>query len=61
MPLFEFQCPKCKVLVERLQRYDDDPPCCMACHATMNRKISRTSFILKGHGWFKDSYSSEAP
>jgi len=61
MPVFEFQCPGCRRIVEKLQRYEDPEPRCVVCNQPTKRKVSRTSFILKGGGWFKDSYSSEAP
>jgi predicted nucleic acid-binding Zn ribbon protein len=31
----------------------------VVCNQPTKRRVSRTSFILKGGGWFKDSYSSE--
>src|SRR5262245_57140278 len=37
-----------------------DPPkkTCEACRGALERLISRTSFHLKGGGWYKDLYSS---
>lgn len=61
MPLYEFQCPKCAEVAEVMQSYDAPPPSpCPKCGAKgpMQRLISRTSFQLKGGGWYADLYSS---
>ncbi len=56
MPLYEYICPKCKHETEEIQSYDAKPIKCKKCKAQMKRKISRTSFSLKGKGWYKDHY-----
>lgn len=61
MPLFEFICPDCGVVVEKLQRYDSEPPRCSE-HGdkdppVMIRRVSRSSFVLKGGGWARTGYS----
>lgn len=56
MPMYEYKCKECSVEVEKLQGYDDPPPKCEKCKKVMVRKISRTSFQLKGGGWYKDGY-----
>ena len=65
MPMYEYQCEKCKKVEEHLQSYDDPAPSCKKCkNQQMTRLISRTSFSLKGEGWYKDHYglkSSPAP
>ena len=58
MPLYEYLCAGCGKQTEVLQRVGSDPPECKGCKAKMTKQVSRTSFILKGGGWFKDSYSS---
>ena len=62
MPFYEYKCPKCGHEIEELQGYDDPPPECEKCKekkksVKMKRLISKTSFILKGGGWYKDGYS----
>lgn len=56
MPMYEYVCKECKKVVEELKNYDDPPPKCEKCKKEMKRLISKTSFILKGGGWYKDGY-----
>ena len=58
MPIYEYLCKKCNISIERLQRERDAAPDCPLCEAEMKKLVSRTSFVLKGGGWFKDSYST---
>jgi putative FmdB family regulatory protein len=60
MPIYEYTCEDCGENVEELQKLDDPPPDpCPRCLAqgTMRKTIGKTSFQLKGGGWFKDGYS----
>ena len=59
MPIYEYRCSSCDKKTELLQRFGASPPECDSCKVEMQRQISRTSFVLKGGGWFADSYSSE--
>lgn len=60
MPVYEYQCGRCGHEFEREQRISDKPvrkcPSCGAMKA--KRLISRTSFVLKGSGWYSDLYGS---
>ena len=60
MPVYEYICKSCEHEFEREQRISDNPlkkcPKCGAMKA--KRLISRTSFVLKGGGWYSDLYSS---
>ncbi len=60
MPVYEYICKACDHEFEREQRITDSPvkkcPQCGAMKA--KRLISRTSFVLKGGGWYSDLYSS---
>ena len=61
MPIFEYQCAACSHVEELLQKHGAPPPDhCPQCEAegTMSKKISMTSFQLKGGGWYKDLYAS---
>ena len=60
MPVYEYVCEKCKHEFEAEQRISDDPiRTCPKCRARkVKRLISRTSFVLKGSGWYSDLYSS---
>ena len=60
MPVYEYICKACDHEFERQQRISENPlkkcPSCGAMKA--KRLISRTSFVLKGGGWYSDLYSS---
>lgn len=59
MPIYEYRCQDCGAEFEYQQRMSDDPKTvCENCSGTLERLISRTSFHLKGGGWYKDLYSS---
>ena len=60
MPTYEYQCDACGHEFEREQRITEDPiKACPSCKARKARRlISRTSFVLKGSGWYSDLYSS---
>jgi putative FmdB family regulatory protein len=60
MPVYEYACEKCKHEFEVEQRISDDPvKTCPKCRARkVKRLISRTSFVLKGSGWYSDLYAS---
>jgi putative FmdB family regulatory protein len=61
MPVYEYLCKGCGHEFEREQRISEAPikkcPKCGAAKA--RRQISRTSFVLKGGGWYNDLYSSK--
>ena len=59
MPIYEYGCGVCGHTFERLQKVSDDPvQDCPECDATgqVKKLISRSSFVLKGGGWYKDHY-----
>ncbi|HVE82114.1 MAG TPA: zinc ribbon domain-containing protein [Myxococcales bacterium] len=61
MPIYEYVCKQCGKLTDRLQKVNDPPPeQCEGCGAqgTLNRVMSRTSFVLKGGGWYSDLYGT---
>jgi putative FmdB family regulatory protein len=63
MPIYEYQCSACDHEFEREQRISEDPiKKCPACgKLKAKRLISRTSFVLKGGGWYGDLYASQKP
>jgi len=60
MPTYEYVCKACGHEFEKEQRISDAPlKTCPRCKAKqVKRLISRTSFHLKGGGWYSDLYSS---
>lgn len=61
MPIYEYACEKCGKQIDVMQKVNDPAPeTCEACGAqgTLARMVSRTSFVLKGGGWYSDLYGS---
>ncbi|MFL5318015.1 MAG: FmdB family zinc ribbon protein [Myxococcaceae bacterium] len=61
MPIYEYVCEKCGKLNEVIQKVTDPAPeKCDGCGTAgkLTRIVSRTSFQLKGGGWYSDLYSS---
>lgn len=58
MPIYEYRCPDCGHQFDKLQKISDDPVTeCPSCGQNQVKKlISRTSFSLKGGGWYADHY-----
>ena len=58
MPIYEYGCSECGHQFEELQSFSDPPiEVCPQCEAkSVTKLISKTSFVLKGGGWYKDHY-----
>src|SRR5260370_34882354 len=57
MPIYEYVCEKCGNLVEVIQKVSDEPlKRCTKCRGKLEKIYSRTSFQLKGSGWYKSDY-----
>jgi putative FmdB family regulatory protein len=57
MPIYEYKCQKCGV-VEVMQRITEEPlRRCPHCKGKVERLLSRSSFILKGSGWYATDYA----
>lgn len=60
MPVYEYRCSDCKEISEflvNLRDVDFKPRCPECGSKDLKRLISRSSFALKGGGWYKDGYS----
>ncbi|HEB50450.1 MAG TPA: zinc ribbon domain-containing protein [Desulfobulbus sp.] len=58
MPVYEYECVECEKVFEVQQRITDDPlDECPECGGKVKKLISRSSFHLKGGGWYADGYS----
>jgi len=58
MPIYEYKCPDCNTVFEKLQSIKEKPiKECPECHnKNVSKIISKSSFVLKGDGWYKDHY-----
>ncbi|MFH1831162.1 MAG: zinc ribbon domain-containing protein [Pseudomonadota bacterium] len=57
MPIYEYNCKSCGKRFECMQKISEPPIApCPKCGGTADRIISKTSFLLKGGGWYKDGY-----
>ncbi|MBI5491006.1 MAG: zinc ribbon domain-containing protein [Deltaproteobacteria bacterium] len=66
MPVYEYLCGKCRYEFEEMQRITDAPirKCPKCGKPAVERLISRSSFVLKGSGWYVTDYGrsgSSAP
>jgi putative FmdB family regulatory protein len=60
VPIYVYQCSACEARVEEIQKMTDPPPAkCDKCgkDGTMEKRMGKTNFELKGSGWAKDGYS----
>lgn len=61
MPLYEYRCTKCGRHIEVIQKFSDRPKRrCKVCSGKLEKLISRTSFQLKGGGWYDQGYASSS-
>ena len=59
MPIYEYRCLKCGSEIEVLQKFSDPPlRRCKECRGKLEKLISRTSFQLKGGGWYAQGYGA---
>jgi putative FmdB family regulatory protein len=57
MPIYEYECPKCEKVIEIMQKFSDPPVRnCPDCAGPVTKLVSRTSFQLKGTGWYVTDY-----
>jgi len=57
MPIYEYKCDSCGQVTEKLQKMSDAPlKKCPHCGGKVGKIFSRTSFQLKGSGWYVTDY-----
>jgi putative FmdB family regulatory protein len=60
MPIYEYECRKCRAHVEVLQKITEKPLTkCSKCGGRLEKQWSSTSFQLKGTGWYVTDYPGE--
>lgn len=58
MPIYEYLCEKCGSHIEVIQKISDPPlKRCGKCRGKLEKTVSRTSFQLRGSGWYVTDYS----
>src|SRR5215211_2643952 len=58
MPIYEYECRKCKAHVEAFQKVSDKPLTkCVKCGGKLERKISAPAIQFKGSGWYVTDYA----
>lgn len=58
MPVYEYQCLKCETIKEIKKSFAEfeREESCDNCNSPLQLKVSRSSFQLKGAGWYKTDY-----
>lgn len=58
MPIYEYECRKCKAHTEVFQKITDKPLTkCRACGGRLEKQWSQTGFQFKGSGWYVTDYA----
>lgn len=58
MPIYEFECRKCKDHLEVFQKMSDKPPVkCRKCGGRLEKLISASAIQFKGSGWYVTDYA----
>jgi putative FmdB family regulatory protein len=61
VPIYEYQCSKCREIFEAFQKMTDQPLSeCRFCEGTVEQLISHSSFQLKGNGWYLTDYANRS-
>jgi len=56
MPIYEYKCDKCQEVTEEAQKFTDKPLTTCECGGRLTKLISRSSFKLKGSGWYETDF-----
>lgn len=61
MPIYEYYCEACGHEFETMQKITEEPiqKCEVCGEMKVKRSISRTSFVLKGSGWYVTDYGGK--
>jgi putative FmdB family regulatory protein len=62
MPIYEYKCEKCGEEFELFRSITSNGnPSCKFCDGPVKKLISRSSFHLKGTGWYVTDYAGKKP
>lgn len=60
MPIYEYQCTRCRQITEALQKFSDPALNeCPHCNGRLKKLMSLNSFHLKGSGWYVTDYAGK--
>lgn len=60
MPIYEYECRKCKAHTEVFQKITDKPMVkCRKCGGRLEKLLSAPAIQFKGSGWYVTDYSSK--
>ena len=58
MPIYEFECRKCKAHLEVFQKINDKHPVkCKKCGGRLEKLVSASAIQFKGSGWYVTDYA----
>jgi putative FmdB family regulatory protein len=58
MPIYEYECAKCKARTEVFQKMNDKPPTkCKQCGGKLEKQLSAPAIQFKGSGWYVTDYA----
>lgn len=58
MPIYEFECRKCKNHLEVFQKMSDKHPVkCQKCGGRLEKLVSASAIQFKGSGWYVTDYA----
>ena len=61
MPIYEYECLKCKAHPEAFQKISDKPLTkCPKCGGRLDKLISSPAIQFKGSGWYVTDYAGKA-
>jgi putative FmdB family regulatory protein len=60
MPLYEYQCNKCRHRFEKIQKFSDPPvKKCPECGGSVEQLLSAPAVQFKGSGWYVTDYAKK--
>jgi len=62
MPIYEYECKACDKRSEFIQKFDSAPKrkCPRCGELKLKKVISRSSFQLKGSGWYETDFKNKS-
>jgi putative FmdB family regulatory protein len=61
MPIYEYQCQKCRAHTEAFQKVSDKPLSkCPKCGGRLEKMISAPAIQFKGSGWYVTDYAKKS-